>query len=70
MRVTVEDDGAGFDRPATNEGFGLLGMQERLALIGGTLKVRSAPGAGTTLEATLPVRRRTGTQAARLDVAS
>ena len=66
----MHDDGAGFMPDAHHEGFGLLGIRERVELVGGTLKVRSAPGAGTTLEATLPVRRRTGTQAARLDVAS
>ena len=70
VTIIVHDDGAGFTPDAHHEGFGLLGIRERVELVGGTLKVRSAPGAGTTLEATLPVRRRTGTQAARLDVAS
>ena len=57
VRVTVEDDGAGFDRAATNEGFGLLGMQERLALIGGTLEVSSTPGQGSRVSASMPVER-------------
>ena len=47
-----------------------LGMRERVELVGGTLSVQSGPGAGTTLEASLPVRRRTAAQPTRLDVAS
>ena len=44
-------------------------MRERVALTGGTLRIDSAPGAGTTLEASLPVRRRTTETPARLHVA-
>jgi PAS domain S-box-containing protein len=53
--VIIEDDGAGFDAerllktPATNRGFGLLGMQERAALVGGSLSIESTPGIGTTV---------------------
>ena len=39
-------------------GFGLIGMRERVALVDGTLDVRSLPGAGTDVHAELPVRRR------------
>ena len=51
--MILEDDGKGFD-PETvicgsNRRFGLLGMRERLALIGGALEIESTPGAGTTL---------------------
>jgi PAS domain S-box-containing protein len=50
--LIVEDDGVGFD--AANErdkdqGFGLLGMQERAALVGASLEIESAPGRGTTV---------------------
>ena len=45
-------------------------MRERVELVGGTLSVQSAPGAGTTIQATLPVRRRAPAQATRLGVAS
>ena len=53
--LVVHDDGRGFDPEAPVTGFGLLGMRERIALVRGTLELRSAPGEGTTLHATLPV---------------
>ena len=56
VEVVVRDDGKGFDPQERTPGFGLLGMRERLALVRGTLNVESAPGAGTTLRATVPRR--------------
>jgi signal transduction histidine kinase len=56
LRIEVQDDGVGFDPDATEEGFGLAGMQERASLAGGTLSVHSGPG-GTLLTATLPNRQ-------------
>nr|NLD41045.1 ATP-binding cassette domain-containing protein [Actinomycetales bacterium] len=53
-RVTVSDDGAGFDPSAAPPGFGIEGMRERVALAGGRFAVSSAPGDGTTLSVTLP----------------
>ncbi len=59
--VVVEDDGVGFDgdavtTPARGGGrLGLLGMRERVALVGGTLTVESAPGRGTTVIASVPL---------------
>jgi signal transduction histidine kinase len=47
LRMRVVDDGAGFDPAAAGAGFGLGGMQERAALVGAKLSVRSGPGAGT-----------------------
>jgi PAS domain S-box-containing protein len=50
--LIVEDDGVGFDMAAVrsaSEGFGLLGMQERAALVGATLEIESAVGKGTTV---------------------
>jgi two-component system sensor histidine kinase UhpB len=50
VRLTVEDDGAGFDvhAPVAHpSGLGLSGMRERMALVGGTLTIGSAPGRGT-----------------------
>jgi ABC-2 type transport system permease protein len=52
------DDGSGFDPDAQSDGFGLLGMRERTALLDGELQVNSTPGKGTTLSVRLPVRRR------------
>ncbi|MBW4041783.1 MAG: sensor histidine kinase [Acidobacteria bacterium] len=57
VELRVSDDGRGFDASSTPSGFGLGGMRERLALVGGRLAVTSAPGAGTTLVASLPVPR-------------
>ncbi len=59
VRVSVADDGRGFDpaRPAAagnGTHFGLLGMAERARVLGGSLDVRSAPGEGTVVAATLP----------------
>jgi signal transduction histidine kinase len=52
----VEDDGMGFDPHASaSDGLGLLGMRERLALVGGTLRIEAAAGAGTTIAAEVPV---------------
>jgi signal transduction histidine kinase len=47
LRLRVVDDGTGFDVAAKAPGFGLGGMQERAALVGAELSVRSEPGAGT-----------------------
>ncbi len=52
--LTVADDGTGFDTSLGAGGAGLQNMRERLARLGGSLVVRSAPGAGTVLVASLP----------------
>ena len=54
IRLEVSDDGAGFDPARINGGYGLRGMRTRVAEAGGTLTVRSAPGAGTHVSATVP----------------
>jgi signal transduction histidine kinase len=57
VAVVIEDDGRGFTTErATDEGLGLIGMRERLALLDGTLAVETLPGAGTTLVAEVPLR--------------
>ena len=56
--VTVEDKGVGFEPEAVivmKESVGLSGMRERLALLGGRLKIDSAPGRGTRLRAEIPL---------------
>ncbi|WP_432106488.1 sensor histidine kinase [Streptomyces sp. AA1529] len=61
VAVDVVDDGAGFDpgglpaRDPGTGGFGLPAMRARLAGLGGSLIVESAPGSGTALAAQLPV---------------
>ena len=50
--LIIEDNGVGFDptrTPADRLGFGLVGMQERAALVGAQLQIESAPGKGTTV---------------------
>ncbi len=71
LAITVRDDGRGFDRSARAAGFGLLGMRERVALLEGQLTVQSAPGEGTAIAVTFPVRRRpAGSEAGTGAVAS
>jgi two-component system sensor histidine kinase UhpB len=62
LALSVRDDGGGFDleaarrRGAAGARLGLVGMEERVALAGGTLELRSAPGQGTVLLATFPLQ--------------
>lgn len=53
--LTIEDDGVGFDPTASVTGFGLRGMRERLAAVGGRLDLTSAPGEGARLVASVPL---------------
>ncbi|HEX3702625.1 MAG TPA: ATP-binding protein [Vicinamibacterales bacterium] len=55
LHLTVSDDGEGF-QPSEDRGLGVLGMEERVAHLGGRLWMRSAPGAGTIVDVQLPVR--------------
>jgi len=57
LKVEVEDDGAGFasdEGATTTGGYGLIGMRERAAMLGGSLQIDSAPGLGTRLIVELP----------------
>lgn len=60
LRLSVRDDGCGFDvgaarsAAARSGSLGLLGMHERLSLAGGTFTLRSSPGQGTRVEAVFP----------------
>ena len=53
--AVIEDDGLGFDPGAQHEGLGLLGIRERLQLLGGRLTIESSGSSGTTLRAEVPV---------------
>jgi signal transduction histidine kinase len=58
LRLMVEDDGGGFQnvaRAKMNGGLGLMGMRERLGLIGGELEIETSNGIGTTIYARIPV---------------
>jgi signal transduction histidine kinase len=54
LTFTVADDGIGFDAAGVARGTGLQGMADRLDAIGGEVRVRSAPGEGTTVTGTVP----------------
>ena len=57
VRLVVEDDGVGIDSTNSNEsGYGLLGMRERAARLGGTLSIESQPGEGTRVQAHIPLQ--------------
>ena len=62
VHLAVRDDGSGFDPVAHTDGFGLLGMRERVELLHGTLAVDSSPGHGTTIKATFPASYRRGVE--------
>ena len=54
--LRIEDDGAGFaPKPNLRGSFGLLGMRERIAALGGTVRIRSRQGRGTRIRVMLPV---------------
>jgi signal transduction histidine kinase len=55
VEVTIRDDGRGFDPAATNGGFGLTGMRERVELAGGVLRIEAAQERGTSVSATIPL---------------
>jgi len=57
LDLHVTDDGCGFDPAMAHTGYsyGLLGMQERARLIGGTLTIDSAQGMGTTISIHIPL---------------
>jgi signal transduction histidine kinase len=58
--IEIEDDGEGFD-PASvapspdGRGLGLLGLRERVDLVGGVTEIESAPGAGTRVLIRVPI---------------
>jgi signal transduction histidine kinase len=70
IQLSVSDDGGGFDPRAETKGFGLLGIRERVELLGGELELAAAPGEGARLVASFPPLRAVagdggGAQAAR-----
>jgi signal transduction histidine kinase len=61
VRLKVEDNGRGFDpavlKNPARPSWGLLGIEERAHLLGGTMDVTSTPGSGTAIEVVVPYRR-------------
>jgi signal transduction histidine kinase len=57
VRLVIEDDGDGFDPSTVREGaLGLVGIRERVAILGGRFELESAPGDGTTIVVELPTQ--------------
>jgi signal transduction histidine kinase len=56
LGITISDDGVGLPSPRKN-GFGLLGIRERAAMLSGRFELRARPGGGTTLAVSLPLTR-------------
>ncbi|HEX5092662.1 MAG TPA: PAS domain S-box protein [Burkholderiales bacterium] len=62
LALSVRDDGSGFDvgaaqrRAAVGESLGMISMEERVALAGGTFQIHSSPGQGTVVVASFPVQ--------------
>ena len=55
VRVSVHDDGAGPSGPALSTAHGIVGMRERVAAYGGTLRTGARPGGGFAVEAAIPL---------------
>src|SRR6266700_1679943 len=53
--LRICDDGCGYDLAEHQTGTGIVGMRERANALGGTMKIFSQPGKGTTVEAILPL---------------
>ncbi|PTY05549.1 sensor histidine kinase [Opitutaceae bacterium EW11] len=74
VTLTVEDDGKGFDADemlANGLGhFGLRGLRGRAAKIGGDVKIRSAPGKGTSIRVTAPTQSETSSSSHAADPAA
>ncbi len=64
VEARIADDGSGFDAssvagaPDGKRGLGLMGMEERMSTVGGTFRLRSAPGAGTVIRLYVPLNGR------------
>ena len=55
LRFEIADDGSGFDPGTVAPGIGLTGMQDRIAALGGTLRIESEPGRGTRVSGSVPL---------------
>ncbi len=55
--LEIEDDGCGFDAARARRGLGLVGIEERVRAIGGSLRLTAAPGRGTRFEIIIPFKQ-------------
>ena len=66
LELAVQDDGKGFSQspgkntPRTQGGFGMLGIKERAALLGGDFNLQTAPGQGTRITVRIPLQGEAG----------
>ncbi len=58
IEIEITDNGVGFEPNLVREGFGLVGMRERVALLGGSLDISSTRGSGTRVQAEIPLATR------------
>jgi signal transduction histidine kinase len=58
IRLTISDNGKGFDAIAMDRGLGLVGIRERIELLNGSFNLKTAPGAGTQLIIEIPVKKK------------
>ncbi len=56
IRLELRDNGRGFDPESHHDGFGLVGMRERVEVMGGRIAIQSAHGAGAAILIALPLR--------------
>jgi two-component system sensor histidine kinase DegS len=57
VTLTIQDDGQGFDPSALPSGrYGLIGLNERTRLLGGSLILHSSPGEGTVIKVIVPLK--------------
>jgi signal transduction histidine kinase len=59
IRLAMQDNGHGFSGANDKKTFGLLGMRERIAMLGGRLEIDSGPDSGTRIAAWLPLQKAT-----------
>jgi signal transduction histidine kinase len=55
LRFSVTDDGPGFRKDSARLGAGMINMRDRMAAVGGELRIRSAPGQGTSISGQIPL---------------
>jgi hypothetical protein len=65
VRLCIQDDGIGFDseRGSSRQGLGIISMKERVRLVQGEFSIQSQTGKGTTVRVSIPLPRRSETQA-------
>jgi signal transduction histidine kinase len=56
IRLTITDDGLGFDLNHAEAGLGLISMRQRVVSVGGTIDITSSPNEGTAIEVRVPLR--------------